>query len=72
MEDAKETTEPIDTSGEPRYSVRGRKIVDLREEARKAAEKTVPVDLTGASEDGDPRATYYKRHSANLPHLGRE
>ena len=70
MEDAKETTQPIDTSGVPRYSVRGREIVDLREEARKAAEKA--ADLIDASEEDERRLTYYERHSANLPYLGKE
>jgi len=70
VEDAKETTQPVDTSGEPRYSARGREIVDLREEARRAAEEA--VDLTDASEEDERRTTYYERHSANLPHLGKE
>lgn len=72
VEDANETTQPLDTSGAPRYSVRGREIVDLREEARKAAEKAADVDLTDDSEDDERRETYYKRHSANLPYLGKE
>ena len=44
-------SEPIDTSGEPVYSVRGREIVDLREEARKAAEEAAVVDLTDRAAD---------------------
>lgn len=65
-------SEPIDTSGDPVYSVRGREIVDLREEALKAAEKSTNVDLTDSAGDDNQTATIYQRRSAHLPHLGEE
>ena len=64
--------EPIDTSGEPVYSVRGREIIDLREEARKAAEEAATVDLTDRPAEDERATTYYQRHSANLPQLGED
>jgi hypothetical protein len=67
---APKPVEPIDTSAEPVYSVRGRKIIDLREEARKAAEEA--VDLTDRAESDEAATTLYQRRSAKLPHLGQE
>ena len=67
-----EPAEPADTAAEPVYSVRGRGIIDLRDEARKAAEKAVVVDLTDSADDDERRTTYYQRHSAKLPYLGKE
>ena len=54
------------------YSVRGREIVDLREEALKAAEKAADIDLTDRAGDDDQATTVYQRRSAHLPHLGEE
>jgi hypothetical protein len=62
-------TTDTEDADEAVYSVRGREVVDLREETRREAEAQLTVDLTEDVVEAHRSETYYQRHSANLPHL---